>query len=552
MLKGVAATLLICATAGLCPLAHAKGSPQLIVVSGGGLSHEVDIRDPGLLKPFDPWTGQLFDSKLPTVAEPACARTAYEVEFFMKWATRHSAVDRGNLSMIYQLRYCHDESGGYIYLPGPNDTYYEGNRATIVRDGRDGRWSRSTTAWDAFIRSSVDRAASAATALHDCLWLRHDRDGREFGRDAIDPLLWDRTAHLIAGSSNREALQCIETFVRDHGKLSLRAPMERSLFQRDMWAIYDWASWDSARSRQRRNLMARLARVIRAVAPTADEAGTLPDPYAVTVNAHRFAEQYARAAPERPFLPPDLFDPHGSWVCLSGFNNEPAVPGHFTGRSVFLAFLRLPAGREATLDYIARLRAFHEPPLVAGQSFQELNLRLPQFPAGTEVALVRRLLVIDATGHIVPTPITESIQLRVYHAVTPGSPYMNFMGDKSVHDQDFYEFRFSPAALLAGQPSLVPVARDEAEFATFATQGQDPFEQPSKWLAPGPTLNRCVPCHTASGIHSVESRTRWINANAAPDYDLDKVIAWETKVTIAQKEKQKEFQEIVKEVRTKK
>ena len=36
------------------PLAYSKGSPDLILISGGGLNQPVEITDPALLKAFDP------------------------------------------------------------------------------------------------------------------------------------------------------------------------------------------------------------------------------------------------------------------------------------------------------------------------------------------------------------------------------------------------------------------------------------------------------------------------------------------------------------------
>ena len=70
------------------------------------------------------------------------------------------------------------------------------------------------------------------------------------------------------------------------------------------------------------------------------------------------------------FLPADLFQPNGSWVLVSAQGGDPAAPAHvaaFFGRSTFLIFMRLPAGREATLAY---LKQTSEVPaaMVAGMS----------------------------------------------------------------------------------------------------------------------------------------------------------------------------------------
>ena len=121
------------------------------------------------------------------------------------------------------------------------------------------------------------------------------------------------------------------------------------------------------------------------------------------------------------------------------------LPRHFSGRSRFLVFIRLPGGRDATLAYIERLRSSAQFPLLGGL----LNLALPQFPVATHVALVRQLIVVDSTGKLVPTKLTESVQLRVYHAITPGTRSMNYINGPSSHDQDFFEFRMSGPELFA-------------------------------------------------------------------------------------------------------
>lgn len=106
-----------------------------------------------------------------------------------------------------------------------------------------------------------------------------------------------------------------------------------------------------------------------------------------------------------------------------------------------------------------------------------LNLALPQFPAGTHVALVRQAILIDKQGHLVATNLAESVQLRVYHAVTPGTKYLNYIGGPSSHDQDFFEFRMRRAELFDREGnSLTAISPADSEFATFSTHGIDAFD----------------------------------------------------------------------------
>ena len=174
-----------------------------------------------------------------------------------------------------------------------------------------------------------------------------------------------------------------------------------------------------------------------------------------------------------------------------------------------------------------------------------MNRALPQFPVGTQVALVRQAILIDTNGEPVPTALIEDIQLRVYHAVTPQGRWMNFINGPSSHDQDFFEFQMNRPRLFARHNGgLVAVGPTERGYATFRTHGIDPFEfRAVADEGPGVILNRCVNCHSDSGIHSVQSRLQWMKSweNApATDEDGDP-IAWETRVTLAQKRQSPEF-----------
>ena len=103
-------------------LAYSKGSPDLIVITGGGLIHQIDITDPATLKEFDPWQGQFADWQKKALVDAPCFRRSFEVLFYMSWPERKSSSDHpdlghGDLKMIYATRYCSTGSTGYVYLP---------------------------------------------------------------------------------------------------------------------------------------------------------------------------------------------------------------------------------------------------------------------------------------------------------------------------------------------------------------------------------------------------------------------------------------------------
>ncbi len=102
----------------------------------------------------------------------------------------------------------------------------------------------------------------------------------------------------------------------------------------------------------------------------------------------------------------------------------PAAPTHtgFFSQSLFLVFLRFPGGREEALDYMKRLSEYREPWIAKryspdGPLFGMENPALPQFPPGTRVALVRQMMLLDQKGDIVPTHLTEEVQIRLYKTI---------------------------------------------------------------------------------------------------------------------------------------
>lgn len=381
-----------------------------------------------------------------------------------------------------------------------------------------------------------------------CLFVRRTSDGTEYGADALDPLLWNETQHLLKGDSHRRALACLDVFLRSHAERAVQNPLKRAIFQRDLWALFDWAAAGQSLPQQRRELEVRLADAIRRLAITSEQVRALPDTYAAALAAQQFAPAYDPLNSRRPFLPPELFRSDGPWVCLSAYSDEPTAIVHFSGRSRFLVFMRLPGGRDATLAYIHKLRSSSETPLLnSGSPSTRLNLALPQFPAGTMVALLRQMIVIDNQGKLTPTALTESVQLRVYHAITSGTEYMNYINGPSSHDQDFFEFRIRRPDLFARRSGgLVLVQPGETEFATFSTHGIDAFESTTPLDQRGGVLERCRACHSDSGIHSVQSRLQWMKLSRSLSTQTDggkygDPITWETDVTITRKQQQPDF-----------
>jgi hypothetical protein len=217
------------------------------------------------------------------------------------------------------------------------------------------------------------------------------------------------------------------------------------MFQRDMWAVFDWLAFQSETyPYQREALKLRLAKIIRRVALTEDEILSLPDNYTPAVESKVFSVDFQVDQPQEAFLPFDLFHSASAWIPV-GREGGPVAMSHtegfpFLGRSVFLVFVRSPDGRNATLDFIRSLNT--EPQSV--------------LTIGSDVALVRRMLLIDDQGDLILSPLIETIQIRHFNP-----------------EQIFYEFELSRSRLFDGSAGGLHL--NEELFLLFFSHG-DVFE----------------------------------------------------------------------------
>jgi hypothetical protein len=156
----------------------------------------------------------------------------------------------------------------------------------------------------------------------------------------------------------------------------------------------------------------------------------------------------------------------------------------FGGRSTFAVFLRLPGGRARTVQYLSDLRQWKP---------KHADDEPPRVPPRTQFALARRMMLVDDSGAIAPTRLTESVQVRVLHGLAnPG-------GDP----QSFVEFRLRRRALIAGRAGgLGVVERGERDRGDMLELGPNNDEERRR-----PILESCRDCHASRGILSMNSYT---------------------------------------------
>lgn len=373
--------------------------------------------------------------------------------------------------------------------------------------------------------------------IHQIFHVRVAADGSEYGFDTVDPLLWRKTRHLLNGPSHKGAVIVLDEFLTSGGERLIADPLRRAVFQHDLWTIFDWlASTSDGDKSARSALEHRLARVIRRLALTRRDIDTLPDSYVAAVTSGAFAKNGSQ---EQPVFPGDLFNAPGPWVSVGGL--EPLVPQHAAvlSRSSFLVLWSVPGGSTDTTSYLKKLWNFPAP-FVSDEVFQlarngemraKINPAMPEIPDGTRIALVRKMLLIDDAGVIVPTNVIESIQLRTFR-----------------RPHAFSELRMSRADLFAGRSGgLRAVTADDKDFVTFSMEGRDPFDDP---VGRAPlnfprVLQGCKNCHHVEferAIDTVLSLRRMLKPWPLVDTRHERWARWFTQPFAATEAKRRSYE----------
>lgn len=329
--------------------------------------------------------------------------------------------------------------------------------------------------------------------VHRQLFARRDIKGQPRGCDEVDPLLWQRSKHVLEIPAYQETVRLLDEFTSTHAETLIRDPLPRAQFQLDLWAIFDWlGSVTDDHPQQRAELERRLAVIIKAVALTQSEIHSLPANYSQLRDS---TTSDGLAFPDRA----------GGWLLIGRDDGLPPARSHtlFFSRSMFLVYLRLPSGGAKARKYLESMRTYgRERPKT--DNCQQNPCSPPQFPVGTELALVRRAILIDGAGHPAVSPITESVQLRRYISIPPGTRF-DFDGST----QQVAEFQLTRSELRKGTIGLRAVGKDETQYPVFMTHGMDVFEESGAGAEKASAVLRtCRSCHQGTGVISFATYSR--------------------------------------------
>jgi hypothetical protein len=248
---------------------------------------------------------------------------------------------------------------------------------------------------------------------------------------------------------------------------TVRPPLDRVLMQVDLWAAYDTLAPLAAERSRRSDLRAGalrllppLARFIKKIALTSREIDGLPDNY--------------RLAATRSDLP-DLFASDSGWMEIVWFDSQRIHEDEADNRQATRVFVK-PATRP-----------------VDQQQFVDGLRREGNLDELSGVALVMQALAIDSGGHVVPTPLVSTVQVRMFAKDDRGMLRMDAREDELSRRK----LRTSPAtgglvSIRGGDPAYLPNAGNGYGFALPL------FDVGSPVL--GTLRTRCGSCHSGGAV----------------------------------------------------
>jgi hypothetical protein len=357
-------------------------------------------------------------------------------------------------------------------------------------------------------------------------------NGIDYGVDNAVPFFLN-SDDLLFGAAHTQLLAVLDEFLKSEPSERVPGELARALLQHEAWTQFDLTIRRTLveQTAERKALRARLSKTVARLALSDAEIAKLPNNYTQAVESGAFPKDFDPAKPDTTFLPPDLFDVHGPWVEISTNDGQPIASTHvgsLAGRSVFRIFIRCPGERKDTLAYMQELNLYNQPWTLeaatiattypSGEKVRwdplRMDVNTPQFPEGTMFALVRQMNVVNDKLEMRTTPITQSVQFRVFRSIAEG---LGHSVEEAAKAQAFFELNMRRGDLLAGKAGgLYAVGKDDVEYQLFPLRGGHNEQTRESQLRGEAGMANCVTCHSGNGIFSVRSYARGTNPQLHP------------------------------------
>lgn len=361
---------------------------------------------------------------------------------------------------------------------------------------------------------------------------RRDNAGDVYPHMA-DPPLWPEGKYLLEGESNKKLHTLLDQLVAREAKSQFPNVREKALVQNALWQVYDYMTLDLEEQRDARAAMRpKLAAAIRHLGFSPADLAALPDNLSNSENRELAA----------------LLARDSVWIALSKKDEKPVAAAHLMqlDASAFTVFYKHPDGRAAGLKLLDELAKV---PFPLARNEHGGDFFLPgaipvKLPEGTQVALLRRMLLVDREGRIVASPIVQTLQIRTSDKrVTEQRERMLYNADMRMQ-----EFHLDRAKYLAGgKDSLVAVKPDEREPLVFQAHGYDAYDDKEHRALHPLVLQSCAACHRDPGAASLHSFTGFFSGTAKENPGLrESTLDRETAITIKELTTQPAWQQLQK------
>jgi DNA-binding beta-propeller fold protein YncE len=130
------------------PFLRGKAETIRVTITGGGLTQTIQITDAKVLNLSNAWGSQFLDSSRPPLTQGPNITSPYEVTFYSRIANNDI---RKTCVFFYSPS---SSAAGVVYLPG-RGAFRTLNSGTMIREGRDGKWSYASPAWEAVIKPLI-------------------------------------------------------------------------------------------------------------------------------------------------------------------------------------------------------------------------------------------------------------------------------------------------------------------------------------------------------------------------------------------------------------
>jgi hypothetical protein len=186
----------------------AKQPTAKVIIDRGDLAGQVELVDRATVALSNVYAGNFIDSARGKVSPPT-GLMQYEISFYLPDDRRNALIrffQGPRVFRAYVVDFIPDTArrAGYVYVPGPTDTWSGWNHRTIIRSHLEGHWSYASPAWAQRLTVAIAHARKRPAPhcpVRDSTGLLHQSDSAFTDVAELRPILEANHLHVLCGYS---------------------------------------------------------------------------------------------------------------------------------------------------------------------------------------------------------------------------------------------------------------------------------------------------------------------------------------------------------------